>query len=1267
MRIRRSIHERLAGLHPVALVEADVLAAGDQVLLGLAVVGANDDLPHALDEPTHFNPAIDLGDDRLLLRLARLEQLGHPRQTAGDVLGLGGLARDLRDDVGREDVGAVGDVEVGAHRERIAVPLGARRLRRVDDDAGLQAAIGVLDDDLAREARDLVELLAHGHAFHDVLVLHLARELGQDRVGERIPLDEDRPRLDPLLRLDLQLGAVHDRVALALPPALVGHADLAVTVGGHEVAVAVHDGAEVVELHHARALRLVLGRLDDAAGRAADVERPPRKLGAGLADGLRRDDADGLAQLGQAAGAEVTPVAEHADAALGVAGEPGADAHALEARVLDLLRRLLDDFVVGLDDDLLRQGVADVFRGHPAQDAVPERLDDIAALDQRCRVDVLHRSAVVFADDDVLGDVDEPARQVAGVGRLQRRIGETLAGAVRGREVLQHGEAFAEVRRDRRLDDLARGLGHETAHAGQLADLLLAAPRAGVGHHVDRVELAALLAALELAEHLLRDELGGVRPDVDDLVVALAVGDDAVLILLLDLVDLLARLRDEPLLRRRDVHVVDADRQTGQRGVPEAEVFQLVEELHRLLVAEHVVAAAHERGDLLLLQLLVHEAQGLGDHLVEQRAAHRGLEELAVPAQADPRLEIDVLVVVGDPHFLRVREQAALAAHRALRRAEPLLGQVVDAEDHVLRGHGDRRAVGRRQDVVGREHQHLRLELGLHRQRHVDGHLVAVEVGVECRADQRGDLDGLALDEDRLEGLDAKPVERRRAVQQHRVLADDVVEDVPHLGTLLLHVLLGGFDGRRDAALLQLPEDEGLEELQRHLLGQAALVQLEVRPDHDDGAAGIIHALAEQILTEPALLALQRIGQRFQRPVVGAGDDAAAAPVVEQRVDGFLEHPLLVADDDLRRLEVHQPLQPVVPVDDAAIEVVQVRGREPTAVERHERAQLRRDHRDDLEDHPVRLVAGFEEGLDDLQPLDDFLALLDRRLPQHLGAQVASERVQVHVTQQLADGLGAHADLQRAGAVLLLELANLVDADQVLLLDAGDLVDRLDGALENHVLLEVEDLLQLAQRHVEELADAAGQPLEEPHVADRRGQLDVAHALATHARARDLDAALVAHHAGELHAFVLAARALVVLGRPEDARAEQAVTLGLERPVVDGLRLLHLAVRPPADLLGRRQLDPDRVKRDGLRMPIEDAPQVLGRLVLSDQAAERPIRQHSVFSLSFLAVFGHQLDVEREGLKLLHQHVERLRRAGLEEVLPLDDRLVNPVASLHVV
>ena len=131
-------------------------------------------------------------------------------------------------------------------------------------------------------------------------------------------------------------------------------------------------------------------------------------------------------------------------------------------------------------------------------------------------------------DDDVLGHVDEAARQVAGVGRLQRRVGETLAGAVRRDEVLEHREALAEVGGDRRLDDLARGLGHEAAHAGELADLLLGAAGAGVGHDVDRVELVAdLVGLLHLAEHLVGDGLGRPVPDVDDLVVALTGGDDA--------------------------------------------------------------------------------------------------------------------------------------------------------------------------------------------------------------------------------------------------------------------------------------------------------------------------------------------------------------------------------------------------------------------------------------------------------------------------------------------------------------------------------------------------------------------------------------------------------------------------------------------------------------------------------------------------------------------------------------------------------------------
>src|SRR6266705_835866 len=247
MRIRRSVHERLAGLHAIALVNADVLAARDQVLLGLAVVGADHDLPHALHEAAHLDTPVDLGDDGLLLGLARLEQLRDARQTAGDVLGLGRLARDLGDDVGGVDLGAVRHAQVRAHRKRVPVTLDGLHGRlalagRADDDAGLQLALRVFDDDLAREARDIVEFLPYRHALEDVLVLDPAGELGEDRVGERVPLDEHGPRLDPLVGLHFDLGAVDDRIALALAAAVVGHADLAVAVGGDQVAVAVHDG-----------------------------------------------------------------------------------------------------------------------------------------------------------------------------------------------------------------------------------------------------------------------------------------------------------------------------------------------------------------------------------------------------------------------------------------------------------------------------------------------------------------------------------------------------------------------------------------------------------------------------------------------------------------------------------------------------------------------------------------------------------------------------------------------------------------------------------------------------------------------------------------------------------------------------------------------------------------------------------------------------------------------------------------------------------------
>src|SRR5207302_11447135 len=135
------------------------------------------------------------------------------------------------------------------------------------------------------------------------------------------------------------------------------------------------------------------------------------------------------------------------------------------------------------------------------------------------------------------------------------------------------------------------------------------------------------------------------------------------------------------------------------------------------------------------------------------------------------------------------------------------------------------------------------------------------------------------------------------------------------------------------------------------------------------------------------------------------------------------------------------------------------------------------------------------------------------------------------------------------GADLVLEVGEILLPR--LLVDVGD--DR--GG-------EVEHLLQLARGDVEQVADAAGDALEEPDVRDGGREVDVAHALAAHLLPGHLDAAALADDPLVADALVLTAVALPVLGRTEDALAEEAVALRLQRPVVDRLGLGDLARGP---------------------------------------------------------------------------------------------------------
>src|SRR5439155_17439284 len=156
-------------------------------------------------------------------------------------------------------------------------------------------------------------------------------------------------------------------------------------------------------------------------------------------------------------------------------------------------------------------------------------------------------------------------------------------------------------------------------------------------------------------------------------------------------------------------------------------------------------------------------------------------------------------------------------------------------------------------------------------------------------------------------------------------------------------------------------------------------------------------------------------------------------------------------------------------------------------------------------------------------------------------------------------------DLLGLGLDLVLEAVQVLLA--CLVVDRGDDRSR-----------EVENLLQLARCDVEQVADPARDALEEPDMRDRRSEVDVTHPLTADLLARHLDAAALADDALVADALVLAAVALPVLGRTEDALAEEAVALRLERAVVDGFRLGYLARGPVPNLLARRESDADGVE-----------------------------------------------------------------------------------------
>jgi hypothetical protein len=92
----------------------------------------------------------------------------------------------------------------------------------------------------------------------------------------------------------------------------------------------------------------------------------------------------------------------------------------------------------------------------------------------------------------------------------------------------------------------------------------------------------------------------------------------------------------------------------------------------------------------------------------------------------------------------------------------------------------------------------------------VDRHLVSVKIGVESRADQRVQPNGLALDQHRVESLNTKQVKRRGTVQHYGVIFYDLLENIPDLRAFAFDQPFGRLDGLDKYFFFELVYDEWL-------------------------------------------------------------------------------------------------------------------------------------------------------------------------------------------------------------------------------------------------------------------------------------------------------------------------------------------------------------------------------------------------------------------------------------------------------------------------
>ena len=313
------------------------------------------------------------------------------------------------------------------------------------------------------------------------------------------------------------------------------------------------------------------------------MERPHRQLCTWLTDRLRSNNAHGLTGIHDGTPRQITAVAQRADTFFSFTGQRTANTCNLKPSRIHGIRHAFVNQLTTCHKNLVGSRLEQILCGNPAQQTLGQRQHNLAVIHRCFSSNGFFGSTIIHADNAILRHIHQTTGQITRVGGFQCRIGQTFARAVGRVEVFKNRQTFFKVRDNRRLDDIAVWLGHQTAHAAQLFHLGDRPTRPRVGHHVHTVgfKLCAVLIAAwcrNRRHHRIGDLVVTFRPGIDNFVIFFTLSDQTVHILLFEIFDLTAGFIDQSPFVIRHHHIIFTKRNTGFERFTETHCHDLIAE-----------------------------------------------------------------------------------------------------------------------------------------------------------------------------------------------------------------------------------------------------------------------------------------------------------------------------------------------------------------------------------------------------------------------------------------------------------------------------------------------------------------------------------------------------------------------------------------------------------------------------------------------------------------------------------------------------------------